>query len=266
MKRTFWKTLTIGFLALLVLSCRHKDVNPGISGTNCPLLSVSGPKGNVREYEWVANNLIRIYSRDSIPTTLLFRYNTRNFPEKMEIQTDNSAAKYVVTFTYDSKDKVTSTTTALSGIQIMKNEFLYSTNDHIASIQTTVELFGKKVSGKTRIVYDGDNVSRVYSSIDNEQESLAFTGEKYDEKNQFCPEVYRYAAMGFVGIANNFFSFFGKNNMLEGSIYDGKGRVDQKTTISYLYSNSGLPLQSETIIERNSIQTKETNNYVFACK
>ena len=264
MNRNLLRTVMAAAVVIFVVSCRHKDADP-VAGAACPLLSVSGNKGNIREYEWVANKLIRVYSKDSIPTTLVFKYNAKNYPEKMEIQTDNSTSKYIVTFIYDDKNKVVETKTALAGVEFMHNNFLYN-GSNIASVTTSVELFGKKVSGKTRIEYSGDNVSKVYSSIDNDQESLAFWGEKYDEKSQFCPEVYRYAAMGFVGIANNFFSFFGKNNMIEGKIYDGKGRIDQKTTISYLYNKNGLPVQSETILERNNKQTTETNSYIFACK
>lgn len=267
MNRNIVKTIAILFMVMTVFSCRKKDNDPMAgSGSKCPLLSVSGIKGSIREYEWVASRLIRVYSKDSIPTTLLFRYNTKNLPEKMEIQTGTSTSKYIITFLYDDKNKVVMTKTSLSGVEFMHNDFLYNSENNIASITTSVELFGKKVSGKTRIEYNGDNVSKVYSSIDNDQESLAFWGEKYDDKKQFCPEVYKYAAMGFVGIANNFFSFFGENNMLEGRIYDGKGRIDQKTTISYLYNKDGLPTKSETTMERNNKISSETNSYIFACK
>jgi hypothetical protein len=109
------------------------------------------------------------------------------------------------------------------------------------------------------LVYKAKNVSEVYSSIDGETEKVAFIGEKYDDKAQFHPAAYKTTALGFVGIANNFFSFFGENNLVTGKIYNEK--VDQKTDIKYSYDKKGLPLSSEITTEKNGVITKQSVKY-----
>lgn len=266
MKKRAIQLFGIIFFSTLVFSCKKKNASPTSANVQCPLMKVDGPKGNIRNYEWVGNKLVRVFSNDSIPTTLVFRYNNKNLAETMEVITENSSEKYLVTFQYGDKNSITKSLVTLNGIQFMTNEFSYNEKYAVTSIKTTVELFGRKVTGKTRIEYTNNNVSKVYSAIGDDLETLAFTGDKYDNKLQFCPEVYKTAALGFVGIANNFFSYFGENNMIEGKVYDGKGRVDQQTQINYVYNTSGLPVQSETISLKNGKSKLEVNSYQFGCK
>jgi hypothetical protein len=269
MKTTLLKTLIVCFTIATVWSCKKKAAGPA-SLTNqtsvCPLLSIDSPKGNVQNYEWVGEKLIRVYSKDSIPTILVFRYNSKNLAEKMEIVTENSSDKYEVTFQYGLKNTVSKSFVSLNGLQFMTNEFNYDENYRLGSVNTTVELFGRKVTGKTRLEYLNDNVSKVFSSINNEPDVISFSGEKYDSKNQFNPEVYKTAALGFVGIANNFFSYFGKNNIIDGKIYDEYGKLDQETIITYKYTSKGLPLESETTSIKDGQQKMSKNSYQFACK
>lgn len=266
MKKNFIFFIAILFLTTINFSCKKKKADPSAQNAKCPLLSMDGPTGNIRNYEWVGSKLVRVFSRDSIPTVVVFRYNNKNLAESMEITTENSAEKYLVKFIYGTENIITKSNVSINGIQFMTNEFVYNENNKLSSIKTTVELFGRKVSGKTRLEYANDNVSKVYSSINDELETLSFTGEKYDTKKQFYPEVYKTAALGFVGIANNFFSYFGENNMISGKVYNEKGKVDQETQIDYLYNNSGLPIQSETVSVRNGKKSVEVCSYSFDCK
>lgn len=253
-------------LSTIIFSCKKKNNNPASQNTKCPLLSIDGPTGNIRNYEWVGSKLIRVFSKDSIPTVVIFRYNNKNLAESMEITTEASSEKYIVKFDYGSNNIITKSNVSINGIQFMTNEFSYNEKNNLSSIKTTVELFGRKVSGKTRLEYANNNVAKVYSSINDELETLAFVGEKYDDKKQFFPDVYKTAALGFVGIANNFFSYFGENNMISGKVYNDKGKIDQETQIDYLYNNSGLPIQSETVSLRNGRTSVEVCSYSFDCK
>ncbi|MFN8430746.1 MAG: hypothetical protein U0V04_12280 [Spirosomataceae bacterium] len=261
------KLLILAMVAFSTLnySCKKKDATP-VSNTKCPLMSVDGPKGNIRNYEWLGTKLIRVFSRDSIPTIVIFRYNNKNLAESMEITTENSSEKYLVKFEYGANNIITKSNVSINGFKFMTNEFSYNENNRMAAVVTTVEMFGKKVSGKTRLEYVNNNVSKVFSAIDNDGEQLAFVGEKFDNKKQFLPDVYKTAALGFVGIANNFFSYFGENNMIAGKVYDEKGKISEQINIAYLYDNNGLPTQSETVSTKNGKKATETLSYVFGCK
>jgi hypothetical protein len=229
-------------------------------------MSIDGPTGNIRNYEWVGSKLIRVFSKDSVPTVVIFRYNNKNLAESMEITTEASNEKYIVKFVYGANNIITKSNVSINGIQFMTNEFSYNEKDMLSSIKTTVEMFGRKATGKTRLEYVNNNVSKVYSAINEDIETLAFVGEKYDTKKQFFPDVYKTAALGFVGIANSFFSYFGENNMIAGKVYNEKGKIDQETSIAYLYNNSGLPVQSETVSFRNGKKKVEICSYSFDCK
>lgn len=269
MKNLSIKVLAFAMCTLFVFSCKKKnkeELSPLFSSNVCPLLSVNNFEGkNIQAYEYVQDKLIRIYSKDSIPTTLEFRYNDKNQVERMDILTQGSSQNFKVKYFYDDMGNVSRTKAEVSGIEFMENIFT-TKEGKISSINTIVSLFGRSVEGNTRIVYDSDNVSKVYTSIDNDPEILAFVGDQYDDKPQFSPKVYKIAALGFVGIANNFFSFFGKNNLIQGKIYDEKGKVDQKMDISFIYDKGGLPITSESLIEKNGTSTNQQMNYIFDCK
>jgi hypothetical protein len=254
----------------VAFSCRRKkkdDIDPFLSGNEvCPLIGLVKDTGEpLRDYEYVGNQLARIYSiEDNVTTVMSFRYDEKNVIKTMEVETGSELEKLVVTFLYDEKGRVNQTSTSVAGIPFLKNVFIQS-DGKITSVITTVELFGQSISGLTRLVYKGKNVSEVYSSIDGEPEKLAFVGEKYDDKPQFHPAAYKTAALGFVGIANNFFSFFGENNLISGIIYDENGKVDQKTNIIYTYDKKGLPTSSQALTEKNGVITTQAVKYEFKC-
>ncbi len=253
-------------LSIISFSCRkNKDV-VAIQNAKCPLMAIDGPTGNVRKLEWVGAKLIRIYSRDSIASTVIFKYNTKNQAESMEIVADGSVEKYQIKFTYNDKNTIIKSNVSLNGFPFMTNEFLYNEINNLSSIKTSVEIFGRKIGGKTRIEYANKNVAKVYTAIDGDLESLAYVGEKYDDKIQYLPEVYKVAALGFVGISNSFFSYFGQNNMTKAKFYNENGKVDQETTINYIYDNKGLPKQSESISIKGGIKKVENCSYSFGCK
>lgn len=253
-------------VSVFTFSCKNKTAKPiGSLNQKCPLLSVSSLKENIRDYEYVDGNLIRIYSKDSIPTTMVFRYNDKSQVIKMEVATQGSSDKLTVSYTYDDKGNVLKTKTSITGIDIITNDFLYFDNK-LSSINTTFTAFGKKITGKTRIEYTGKNVSKVYSAIGTSPETISFQGVKYDDKVQFAPDTYRIAAFGFVGISNNLFAYLGENNLIEGKIFDEKGKVDENTAIKYKYNTSGLPTDAEITLEKSGKKLVKSMSYQFACK
>jgi hypothetical protein len=251
--------------ALFIVSCKKNKTVPPPTYSKCPIISIETPKEKVKTFEWVSNRLVRMYLKDSIETSVVFKYNTKNLVDIMEIQSLKSLEKYVVKFTYNEKNQVVKSNTSLSGFEFMSNDFLYNTDGNISSINTTVDFFGQKVKGKTRLLYTNKNVSKVYSSIDNESETLSFSGDAYDDKPQYLPDQYKIAAMGFVGLSNSYFSYFGNNNMTKCKIYYN-GKLDQETNIAYLYDNKGLPKQSESVTTRTGDKTVEIYGYSFGCK
>jgi hypothetical protein len=250
---------------LATTSCRKKkkEIDPFKDGAAYPLLAISDENGNtIRDFEYVQNNLMRIYNLDNPKTTFVFRYNDKDQVDYMEVTNANELEKIRVTFTYDEKGYVEETRTSVAGIPIMRNVFTLSENK-ITHVNTYVDLFGQSVQGLTRVEYTGDNVSKVYTRMADEPEMLAFVGDSYDNKPQFSPKVYKIAALGFVGLDNNFFSFFSKNNLLSGKIYNEKGELDQKTKIVFDYDKDGLPKTSENTIEKDGKTMTRNLKYQF---
>ena len=270
MKKSISRLILFSLIIGVSFSCRKKkkdDVDPFQGGdVICPLIGLSKDTGEpFRDYEYVGDQLTRIYSTEDNNTTIMsFRYDENKVIKTMEVETGSELEKLVVTYLYDEKGRVNQTSTSVAGIPFMKNVFIQS-DGKFTSVLTTVDLFGQSLSGITRLVYKGKNVSEVYSSIDGEPEKLAFVGEKYDDKPQFHPAAYKTAALGFVGIANTFFSFFGEYNLISGIIYDENGKVDQKTNIIYTYDKKGLPTSSETSTEKNGVITTQAVKYEFKC-
>lgn len=251
---------------LSIFSCKKINNDPLLKNSKCPLISVDGPSGNLRNIEWLGSKVIRVFNKDSVPTIFVFRYNSKNLAESMEISTDKLNDKYFIKFTYNDKNTITKSSTTLNGFPMMSNEFFYNESNTLSSINTTIDIFGKKITGKTRVEYLNKNVNKVYNSIGGETESVVFSGEKYDTKIQFLPEIYKVAALGFVGISNNYFSYFGENNMTQGKFAGETGKLDQLTTINYVYDSKGLPKQSESISTRNGRKKVEICSYSFGCK
>ncbi len=267
MKTLRLQTGLLLFLVLISFSCKKKKaISPLDKSKNiCPLLSIADETGkSIQDYEYIESKLVRIYDRDSIPTTLIFRYNEKKQVNKMQVQSDNSSENFDVLYFYDDQGNVARTKASIAGIEFMENTFVI-TDKKITSVETVINLFGRSIGAKTRIEYNNNNVSKVYSSVDNDPELLAFVGESYDDKPQFSPPVYKIAALGFVGVANNFFSFMGDNNLVSGKIYDEKGKVDQKMDFAYIYDKKGLPMQCQTTVLRNGVSFTKSTSFQFAC-
>ncbi len=257
----------VSAVLLITTSCKNKkrQINPLGGENSCPLLAIVDDAGHtIRDFEYVQKNLMRIYNLDNPKTTFAFRYDDKGQIETMEVSNADELEKVKVTFKYDAKGYVTETRTAVANIPIMRNVFTISENK-ITRVNTYVDVFGKSVEGLTRIEYSGDNVSRVYTTMANEPEMLAFTGDSYDSKPQFSPKAYKTAALGFVGLDNNFFSFFSKNNLTAGKIYNEKGDLDQKTKMIYDYDKNGLPKRAESTIEKNGKTITRNLSYQFLC-
>lgn len=268
MKTTTTRVIVVIAVCVLAMtSCRKKkkQIDPFGDGSACPLIAIVDEGGNnIRDFEWIQKDLMRIYNLDNPKTTFTFRYDDQDQIETMEVVNADELDKIVVTFTYDEKGYVSETRTSVAGIPIMRNVFTISDNK-ISRVNTYVDLFGHSVEGLTRVEYTGDNVTRVYTTMDNDPEMLAFVGDAYDDKPQFNPKVYRIAALGFVGIDNNFFSFFSKNNLISGKIYNEKGELDQKTDIVYEYDKKGLPKSSQNTIEKGGKTITRNLSYQFLC-
>jgi hypothetical protein len=193
-----------------------------------------------------------------------FKYDEKNVITNMKVETENDLETLNVDYLYDAEGRVSQTTTSIAGIPIITNTFVIS-DGKISSVLTKFSAFGSEINAITRINFKDKNVNAVYTSIDGEPEKLAFRGEVYDQQPQFHPAAYKTAALGFVGIANNFFSFFGNNNLVSGMIYDENGKVDQKTDIFYEYAKNGLPTSSQTMTERNGETSTQNVKYEFKC-
>ncbi len=266
MKNSSLLTAIMLVLVVFSFSCKKKkNLNPISSKNVCPLLSVADETGKaIQNYEYIEKQLIRIYSKDSIPTTLSFKYNAKNQVERMMVKSDNANDNFDVYYHYDDDGNLARTTTAVAGIEFMENVFVIK-DKKITAVETTVNLFGKKINAKTRIDYINNNVSKVYTGIENDPELLTFIGEKYDDKPQFNPPVYKLAALGFVGISNNFFALMGDNNLVAGKIYDDKGKLDQKMNFGFEYDTKGMPTKCDVEIERNGVIKSDMMNFQFAC-
>ncbi len=269
MKNNLRKAIMLCLLIPLVFACRkkkNKDVSPfGEGKPVCPLLALTSETGEtIRDFEYVKDNLIRIYSLEESKTTMSFKYDEDNVITNMKVETENDLESLSVDYIYDDEGRVSQTTTSVAGFPFITNTFVLS-EGKITSVLTKFTAFGSEINAITRINFKGENVNAVYSSIEGEPEKLAFRGEVYDDQPQFHPAAYKTAALGFVGLANNFFSFFGDNNLISGIIYDENGAMDQKTDIVYAYANNGLPTSSETTTEINGEKNTQNISYEFKC-
>ncbi len=268
MQKLLTKILIISALVFINQSCKKKNkLDPFGSGVNsCPLLAVTDENGNtIRDFEYVGDQLIRIYSKDDPASTMSFRYDENGRVKTMEVENEEDLESYLVKYTYDKDNRISETMGNVAGLDFMKNTFTYSDNK-ITQVNTEINLFGQSISGFTRIEYVNGNVSSVFTSIDGEPEKLAYKGEQYDSKPQFNPPIYKIAAMGFVGVANNFFSYFGKNNLVSGKVYNEDGIIDHTTQIVYDYNKQELPKTSESIVTKGSDIKRSLRKYEFNCK
>jgi hypothetical protein len=269
MKRTISFALIAVFTS--IISCKKsssEEVTPQQIEqlTKCPLKNVNSATGTaLSSFEYTLSRIKRIVNKESEEIGTTFTYNIKNQIEKMEITTPRPDETYTVIFEYNATSgKIVKTRTSVKSYEFQINEFVYS-GDKISTINTTLDVFGFKVKGVSRVEYTGENVSKVYTKIEGEPELLAFEGVSYDTKAQFYPEGYRTMALGFVGLANNFFAFFGKNNPTSIKVYDDNGKVEEATEISYQYNTNGLPAKGVKTITKDSKKTTVNVAYQYAC-
>jgi hypothetical protein len=90
-------------------------------------------------------------------------------------------------------------------------------------------------------------------------------GISYDTKAQFYPDGYRTMALGFVGLANNFFAYFGKNNPISVKVYDDNGNVDEATDITYEYNKNELPSKGIKTVTKGEKKIVLNVAYQYTC-
>jgi hypothetical protein len=269
MKR-FAIILAVALIGLIASCTRVEDgdIDPDALSklAKCPLRSVnSGSGAPVYSFEYTLGRIKRIVTREGVEVSSLFTYNIKNKIEKMVIEAANSSDKYTVVFEYDAAGKITKSKTSIKDYQFMTNEFTYE-GDHIIAVNTEFDIFGSTAKGKTRVEYLGDNVSKVYTQIDGYPELLTFEGVTYDDKPQYLPSGYRTMALGFIGIANNFFASFGKNNPTMVKIYDDNGKLNETTQTSYQYDKSGIVTNADqTLTNANNVKTERKIAFEFVC-
>jgi hypothetical protein len=269
MKRILFFTLIV--LCVNFISCKknkNEQITPQQSAqlSKCPLKNVNSSTGTpIASFEYTLNRIKRIINKEGDEIGATFTYNTKSQIEKMVITNAVTLESYTVLYEYDpSSGKISKTRTSVKDYEFQVNEFVYS-GDKLVSITTNLDIFGYKVSGASRVEYVGENVSKVYTKIEGEPELVAFEGISYDTKAQFYPDGYRTMAYGFVGLANDFFAFFGKNNATSIKIYDDNGKVDEATDITYEYNKTGIPIKSVKTVTKDNDKTVFTIAYEYMC-
>ena len=253
-----------------VTSCK-KNKNDGVTPqqleqlAKCPLKNVNSATGTpLFSFEYTLSRIKRIINKEGEEVATTFTYNIKNQIEKMEIVTPRPDETYTVFFQYDASGRIIKTKTLVKGYEFQVNDFVYSGNK-ITTINTNLDIFGYKIKGISRVDYVGENVSKVYTKIEGEPEFLTFEGVSYDNKAQFYPDGYRTMALGFVGLANNFFAFFGKNNPTSIKIYDDNGKLDEVADITYEYNKNSLPLKATKTVTKGAKKTVESVAYQYIC-
>ncbi|MGR3810720.1 hypothetical protein [Jiulongibacter sp. NS-SX5] len=267
MRRYFSKTLLLSCLVLVTFSCRKKKkLDKLLESAACPVIALIEPDGTSwRNFEYVGEKLTRMYFNDETQMVLGIRYDESSRIKTLEIKNNEDLEEMDVNYSYDPETgHISETNTSIGGLPFMKNVFTYKDNK-VVSVKTTVQFFGSQVEGLTRISYSGNNVSAVYSSIDNEPEKLVFKGDSYDDKPMFMPAIFRHVCLGFVGVANNFFAYMGKNNLVAGKLYDEDGVINQTTQIIFEYDKRELPMTGEYIIENKGELTSNILRYEYDC-
>jgi hypothetical protein len=269
MKR-FALILAVALLGLIASCTRVEDgdIDPDALSklAKCPLRNVSSGTGApVFSFEYTLGRIKRIVTREGAEVSTLFNYNLKNNIEKLIIAAENSSDQYTVVFEYNSAGKISKSKTLIRDYQFMTNEFVYD-GDNIVAVNTQFDIFGSTAKGKTRVEYLGANVSKVYTQIDGYPELLTFEGVSYDDKPQYMPTGYRTMALGFVGLANNFFASLGKNNPTMVKIYDDNGKLNETTQTSYQYDKSGIVTNADqTLIDANNVKTTRKIAFEFVC-
>ncbi|HEY1053612.1 MAG TPA: hypothetical protein VGE24_00705, partial [Emticicia sp.] len=262
--------LAISLLGFIVSCTRggDSDIDPDALSklAKCPLKSVtSGAGAPVFSFEYTLGRIKRIVTRENGEVSTVFTYNIKNKVDKMVIESDASSDQYSVVFEYDAAGKIIKSKTSIRDYQFMTNEFTYE-GENIVGVKTQFDIFGSTAKGTTRVEYLGENVSKVYTQIDGYPELLTFEGVSYDNKPQYLPSGYRTMALGFIGLANNFFASLGKNNPTMVKIYDDNGKLNETTQTNYQYDKSGIVTNADqTLIDANNVKTSRKIAFEFVC-
>lgn len=269
MKRIISFTLIALFINFI--SCKRIDeqITPQQTAqlSKCPLKNVNSSTGiALASFEYTLNRIKRIVNKegsDEIGAT--FTYNIKNQIEKMIFTIGTVPNSYKVLYEYDpATGKIIKTRTSVRDYEFQVNTFVYA-GDKLVTINNQFDTFGYKTNTVSRVEYVDDNVSKVFTKVEGEPELLAFEGISYDAKAQFYPDGYLTMAYGFVGIANNFFAYFGKNNPISVKIYDDNGKVDEATDITYEYNKTGIPTKGLKSVTKNDIKATSTVVYEYMC-
>lgn len=267
------RILSFALVALIgvVISCKKID-DEGITPqqtsqlAKCPLKTVNSATGTpIASFEYTLNRIKRIVNKEDGEVDAIFTYNSKNQIEKMTISNGNASESYSVTYLYDvTSGKITKTRTSVKDYEFQVNDFVYA-GDKLITINTSLDIFGYKVKGVSRVEYANENVSKVYTKIEGEPELLAYEGLNYDTKAQFYPDGYRTMAYGFIGLANSYFAFFGKNNPTSIKIYDDNGKVEEAIESVYEYNKTGIPTKATKTIIKGENKTVQTFGYQYMC-
>lgn len=267
------RILSFALVAVIgcVISCKKID-DEGITPqqtsqlAKCPLKNVNTATGTpIATFEYTLNRIKRIVNKEDGEVDAIFTYNSKNQIEKMTISNGNALETYTVTYVYDvASGKVTKTRTAVKDYEFQVNDFVYA-GDKLTTINTSLDIFGYKIKGTSRVEYLNDNVSKVYTKIEGEPELLAYEGLNYDTRAQFYPDGYRTMAYGFIGLANSYFAFLGKNNPTSIKIYDDNGKVEEAIETVYEYNKTGIPTKGTKTIIRGENKITQAVAYQYMC-
>ncbi|WP_238807169.1 hypothetical protein [Emticicia aquatica] len=254
-----------------VISCKkinEDEITPEQTQqlSKCPLKNINSSTGKeLASFEYTLNRIKRIVNKESTEIGSTFTYNTKGQIEKMVITNGNLEEAYTVTYLYDATTgKISKTRTSIKGYEFQVNDFVYVA-DKLTTINTNLDIFGYKVKGVSRVEYVDENVSKVFTKMEGDPELLAYEGISYDTKSQFYPDGYRTMAYGFIGIANSYFAFFGKNNPTSIKIYDDNGKVDEATDITYEYNKIGIPTKAVKTVTKGEKKTVLNVAYQYMC-
>lgn len=253
-----------------IISCKKIDetgVTPQQTAqlVKCPLKNVNSSTGTpLASFEYTLNRIKRIVNKEGREVGATFTYNIKNQIEKMVLTNEKSLETYTVVFVYDAAGSIIKTRTSVKDYEFQVSDFVYA-GGKLTGINVSLDLFGQKAKGTTRIEYASENVSKVFTKMEGEPELLTYEGLNYDTKAQFYPDGYRTMAYGFVGIANGFFGYFGKNNPTSIKIYDDNGKVDEATEIVYEYNKMGIPTKGIRTVTKAEKKTVMNVAYQYMC-
>lgn len=268
MKRIILFTLIALFINFISCKKSKEEITPQQTAqlSKCPLKNVNTSTGAaLASFEYTLNRIKRIVNKEGDEIGATFTYNIKNQIEKMVFTIGTQPNSYTVLYEYDlATGKIIKTRTSVKDYEFQVNTFVYS-GDKLVTINNQFDTFGYKINTVSRVEYVGNNVSKVFTKVEGEPELVAFEGISYDSRAQFYPDGYRTMAYGFVGIANNFFAYFGINNPTSIKVYDDNGKIDEATDITYEYNKTGIPTKGLKSVTKNDKKTTSTVAYEYMC-